>query len=154
MCDKNCKCDEQVEAVRRKIERIVEDAFDRLETAVMNSKVDIKGQTEVINKKLFDGITKDELVKAIVNENDELDFSGLLSREDVQNAIAECKALRENALEQSFNNVKRIRACEIAINELSQSIMDDVIIFGITADTKLKLASLDSRVSDIINSIK
>jgi hypothetical protein len=155
MCKENCKCNgEQIEAVRRKIEQMTESALDRLQEAVAKTEVDIKGKTAEINATLFDGITKEELVAGIVNEYDELSLEGLYDREDVQEAIRQSEKLKMEGFNHAMEIGGKLHSCEMQINELATSIMDDVLIFGVNDATKLSISTFNAKVDRILSTIE
>lgn len=156
MCKENCNCggNEQVEAVRRKIERMTELALDRLENCVEQNQIDVSAQISELNAKLFDGISKEELVASIVNEDDVLSFEGLLAREDVQTTIAQSEELSMNAFKRSIEIGGKLHIAEMKINNLANELMDDVIIFGVTEENKERLISFDTKVDEILSTVE
>jgi hypothetical protein len=144
----------EVDAVMNKLERAINKANDQLIAFSDSIPATYKSEAMQITKALFDNMSKDEIVDGILDD-DVLSFDNLMEREDVRDAIAKSETIMAEGYSKSAEvNIKFIEADEY-INPIMESIVDDVIIFGINDDIRNRIiefeAELDRIVSEITN---
>lgn len=158
MCKGKCKCNEEVTAVRNKVNRMVDEALTALEAKAQQSAVDVDAEVATIDKKLFSGIagkglSGKALRELLVNEQGMLTLDKLMEREDVQGALKQTQEVYTNAFQYAIEVGGKLSEAETKINDLAEIIMEDVIIFGITDTVRDNIVSLEGQIADILSEI-
>jgi len=157
MCKGKCNTsatDEQYNAVRNRVERMVEGAMDRLEEVVLGMQETASIEIAEVNRKLWDGMTKAELVAGIVDSNDMLSFDGLMEREDVQTAMAKSQDIQFNAFQKAGEIGGAVFNAEVTINDQAEKIMEEFVIFGMCDNVKTMLVDFESFIDSKLSAIQ
>jgi hypothetical protein len=99
-------------------------------------------------------MTKADMVAGIVNVSDQLDFSGLLAREDVQTAIKKSEAINFNAYQKAGEIGGSVFNANIRINDQAEKIMEEIVIFGLTDVVRVMVKSFKSFIDTELSAIK
>ena len=132
-----------VEVVTRKLMGIVDEA----NTVNLQAKGVLTVQSDIakINKTLWDSITKKELVDMLV-QNDLLTLDGLVADVRVESALNATKAVLDEAMDEQIANIKETLNHVELVNVLTDRILDEVYIYGITDKVRDMITEFEATV--------
>lgn len=139
-------------ALMEKLHMVV-DTFDlKVDAKIAEMQSANLAEIKEINRKLFDGITKKELVEGIV-DNDVLSFKGLLERPDVQLAISESTILHAMNMDMVMGMGSKIQTLEGDIRKSIREIELDIIIQGCTKAIAYRIEVLENTMKSQVASM-
>lgn len=137
--------DVQVSAVLEKLAMLEDTLVTKLEGLIGIVDATVNRDVAEINRKLFDGITKKELVEGIL-DGDMLSLDGLTARKDVQDALQATKEVHAEAFQTAVGIGGKIQRAEAVIMDETHGIALDVIIHGCTDNIKNRLNVVELKI--------